>query len=240
MERREFITFVVGAAAGWPLLAHAQQPRKLPTIGVLGTDPIIWQPWTDAFLGRLRKLGWIEGSTIAMEFRWDEGRLERDADVAAEFVRLKVDVIVTVASAVPAVRQATAAIPIVFALSIDPVGGGLVGSLARPGGNATGLSVQAADLAGKRLELLREVVPQLRRIAVIGDAGFAQALLEMDQARAAARSLGLEDVTLEIRRAEDIAPALASLRPPEDALYIASTALEIGRASCRERVSPRV
>ena len=224
MKRREFIVGL-GSAAAWPLAAQAQQPPKLPIVGLLGTDPIVWRPWTDAFVDRLRALGWIEGTTIAMEYRWDEGRLERDVDVAAEFVGLKVDVIVTVAAAVPAIKQVTTVIPIVFALSIDPVGGGLVASLARPGGNATGLSIQATDLAGKRLELLREVVPQLSRVAMIGDANFAQSMLEMEQARVAARTLGLEGVVLEIRRAEDIAPALARLKGPADALYVASDAL---------------
>ena len=111
---------------------------------------------------RLRDLGWIEGRTVAIEYRWAEGRSERYAEIAAEFVRLKVDVIVTVGSAVAAAKQATSAIPIVFAVAVDPLGTGLVASLARPGGNVTGLSIQATDLAGKRLELLREVLPGLR------------------------------------------------------------------------------
>jgi putative ABC transport system substrate-binding protein len=224
MRRREFITYIGGVAASWPLAARAQ-PAKLRTVGVLGTDPIVWQPWTGAFVERLRALGWVEGRTLAMEYRWDEGRLERDTDVAAEFVQLKVDVILTTAVSVSAIKQKTTFIPIVFAISIDPVAGGLVASLARPGGNATGLSIQAADLAGKRLELLRGVVPQIRRIAIIGDGGFAQSVLEMDQARAAARSLGLEGISFGIRTPEDIAPALGGLKAPADALYVASDAL---------------
>jgi putative ABC transport system substrate-binding protein len=114
---------------------------------------------------RLRGLGWIEGRTVAIEYRWAEGRDERYAEIAAEFVRLKVDVIVTAGGAVLATKRATSVIPIVFALALDPVGGGMVASLARPGGNVTGLSLQSTDLSGKRVELLREVVPGLRRLA---------------------------------------------------------------------------
>src|SRR5271170_4909900 len=208
MERREFITLLGGAAAAaWPLVASAQQAGKLPTIGFLGADASVFSPWTAAFVGRMRELGWVEGHTVAIEYRWSEGRPERYAEIAAEFVRLKVDVIVTVGTAVPTVKQATSVIPIVFAVAIDPVGTGLVASLAHPGGNVTGLSIQAAELAGKRIELLREVVPQLHRLAIIFDAGNSQPALEMDETQAAARTLGLEAAPLEIRRTEDVAPA---------------------------------
>jgi putative ABC transport system substrate-binding protein len=169
----------------------------------------------------LRELGWIEGRTIAIEYRWSEGRTERYAEIAAEFVRLKVDVIVTVGSAVPIVRQATTVIPIVFAVGIDPVGSGLVASLAKPGGNVTGLSLQANDLAGKRLEFLREVIPRLRRLAIMFNVGNAQPVLEMRDTQAAARTLGLEVVPLEIRGAEDIAPAFQALKSEADAVYVA-------------------
>src|SRR5262249_53856299 len=172
VKRRAFITLLGGAAA-LPVAARAQLAGKVPTIGFLGADAAGWRPWTDAFVGQLRKLGWIEGRTIAIEYRWSQARPERVAEIAAEFVRLKVDVIVTSGTAVPTVKQATAVIPIVFAITIDPVGTGLIASLARPGGNVTGLSVQQADIAGKRLELLREVVPRLRRLAIIVDVGFA-------------------------------------------------------------------
>jgi putative ABC transport system substrate-binding protein len=221
MRRREFITLLGGAATGWPLAARAQQAGKLPVIGFLGADAAAFSPWTAAFVTRMRELGWIEGRTIAIEYRWSEGRPERYAEIAAEFVRLKVDVIVTVGSAVPTLKQATADIPIVFAVAIDPVGNGLVASLARPGGNVTGLSIQAAELAGKRLELLREVVPQLHRLAIMFDVGNPQPALEMDETHASARTLGLEVAPLEIRRAEDIAPAFEALKPPADALYVA-------------------
>src|SRR5215468_6958169 len=136
MRRREFITFLGGAAA-WPLTARAQQSGKLPTIGFLGVDITSWRPWTAAFVERLRELGWIDGRTITIEYRWTEGRPERTTEIAAEFVRLKVDVIVTFGTAVPIVKQATTVIPVVFAIAQDPVGGGLVASLAKPGGNVT-------------------------------------------------------------------------------------------------------
>jgi putative ABC transport system substrate-binding protein len=148
LKRRDFITLLGGAAATWPLAARAQQAGKLPTIGFLGPDAAVWRPWTDAYVARLRELGWIEGRTLAIEYRWSEGRPDRVAESAAEFVRLKVDVIVTNGDAVPIVKQATTAIPIVFVLSIDPIGGGLVQSLAHPGSNVTGLSIQQSDLAG--------------------------------------------------------------------------------------------
>ena len=220
MERREFIGLCSGAAAAWPLSVFAQQMGKPPTIGVLGPDPMAFRPWMDAFVGHLRDLGWIEGRTIAIEYRWSEGRPERYAEIADEFVRLKVDVILTVGSAVPAVKRATQTIPIVFAVGADPVGTGLVTSLARPSGNVTGLSLQAADLIGKRIELLREVVPQLRRLAIIFNAGNSQPLLEMAETQNAARALGLEVALLEIRRGEDVAPAFDALGIPAGGLYV--------------------
>jgi putative tryptophan/tyrosine transport system substrate-binding protein len=223
LKRREFIT-LLGAAA-LPVAARAQPAGKVPTIGFLGADAAGWRPWTDAFVGQLRKLGWIEGRTITIEYRWSQARPERAAEIAAEFVRLKVDVIVTSGTAVPTVKQATAVIPVVFAITIDPVGTGLVASLARPGGNVTGLSVQQADIAGKRLELLREVVPRLRRLAIIVDVGFAQGVLEMGEVKATARTLGLEVTPLEIRRAEDIAPAFEALKAQADAVYVVVNAL---------------
>jgi putative ABC transport system substrate-binding protein len=221
MRRREFITLAGGVAAGWPLALRAQQAGKLPIIGFLGADASAFSPWTDAFVARLRELGWIEGSTVAIEYRWSQGRTERYAEIAAEFVRLKVDVIVTVGSAVPIVRQATASIPIVFAVAIDPVGSGLVASLAHPGGNVTGLSIQANELSGKRLEFARELVPGLHRLAIMFNVGNAQPALEMGETQAAARMLGLEVVPLVIQRAEDIASAFQGIKTRADALYVA-------------------
>jgi putative ABC transport system substrate-binding protein len=226
MRRREFIALLGGATAvgGSPLSAGAQQAVKLPTIGVLGPDASVWGPWTAAFAQRLRELGWIDGRTIALEYRWSQGRPDRVVEIAAEFVRLKVDVIVTEGTGVPAAKRATTVIPIVFAIASDPVGGGLVASLARPGGNVSGLSLQGTDLAGKRLELLREVVPRLRRLAIMGNVGYPEAVLEMNEVQAAARTLGSEIASLAIRRAEDIAPAFEALNAQSDtqadALYV--------------------
>ena len=226
MKRREFITILSGAAAGWPLAARGQQAAKLPTIGFLGAStPPAMSPWTAAFVQRLRELGWIEGRTVAIEYRWAEGRSERYAEIAAELVRLKVDVIVTAGGAVVAVKQATSVIPIVFAVVNDPVGSGLVASLARPGGNVTGLSLQSSDLAGKRLELLREVVPGLRRLAIMANAGYPAAALEMGEVQATARTLGFDVVTFEIRRTEDIAPAFEAFTGRAEALYVVSDPL---------------
>src|SRR5262249_45711459 len=213
LKRREFITLLGGAAVAWPLAARGQQPPKIPTIGFLGSDAVAWSSWTAAFVQRLRELGWIEGRTIAIEYRWSEGRPERHAEIAAEFVRLNVDVIVTNAIAVSTLKRATEVISIVFAQGGDPVGGGVVSSLARPGGNVTGLSIQSTDLASKRLELLREVLSRLRRLAIIGNAGFPEAVLEMGEVQAVARALGIEVAPLGIRRAEDIAPAFEGLKP---------------------------
>ena len=220
------MTLLGGATAAWPLAARAQQPAKLPTIGFLGgTTPATWSLFVAAFVQRLRELGWIEGRTIAIEYRWAEGRGERFAEIAAEFVRLNVDVIVTVGGAVLAAKQATSLIPIVFAAAADPVGSGLVASLARPGGNVTGLSSQFTDHAGKRLELLREMVPSLRRLAIMANAGYPAAVLEMAEVQATTRTLGLDVVTLELRRAEDIAPAFEALKGRAEALYVCAESL---------------
>jgi putative ABC transport system substrate-binding protein len=226
MRRREFIMFIGGVAAAWPLPLSAQQAGKMPTIGYLGaTTPSAWAPWTAAFVQRLRELGWIEGRNIRIEYRWAEGRTERYNEIAAEFVRLKVDVIVTGGPAVGAAKQATSVIPIVFAVAEDPVGSGQVASLARPGGNVTGLSLLRTDTAGKRLEILREVLPGLRRLAILANVGFPQSVLEMDEVQATARTLGFEVAKLEIRRAEDIVPAFEALKGGVEALYVCSDAL---------------
>jgi putative tryptophan/tyrosine transport system substrate-binding protein len=225
MRRRDFIKVFSGAAVAWPLAVRAQQASKLPTIGFVGVDATIWSPLTAAFVGRLRELGWIEDRTIAIEYRWSEGRPVRAAEIAAEFVHLKVDVIVTIGTAVPIIKQATSVIPIVFAIAADPVGGGFVASLARPGGNVTGLSLQANDTAGKRLELLREVVPRLHQLAIMGNVSYPAAALEMREVQVTARALGLEVAPLEIRQAEDIAPTFAALKAQADALYVVQEAL---------------
>ena len=227
IRRRELIAAIGGAAAAWPLAARAQQPAKLPTIGFLGQSTrSATSEWVAAFVQRLRELGWIENRTVAIDYRWAEGRDEQFADIAAEFVRLKVDVIVT--SGTPAVlasKQATSVIPIIFATAGDPVGTGLVASLARPGGNVTGLSNQMANTDGKRLELLREVVPGIRRLAIMCNADNPATVLEMGEVQAIARKLGLEVNTLEIRRAQDIVPAFEALKGRSEALYVCTDAL---------------
>jgi putative ABC transport system substrate-binding protein len=223
MKRREFIT-ILGGVVAWPFAADAQQ--ELPTIGFLGASTHSAESQrTAAFVQRLRELGWTDGRTVTVEYRWAEGRAERFAEIAAEFVRLKVDVIVTVGAAALAAKQATSVIPIVFAVAADPLGSGLVASLARPGGNVTGLSVQATDIAGKRLEFLKEVVPSLRRLAIIANVGYPAAAVEMDEVQAAARTLGLEITALRIRRAEDVASAFEALKGSADALYVAAEPL---------------
>jgi putative ABC transport system substrate-binding protein len=225
VKRREFITLLGGAAA-WPLAARGQQAAKLPTIGYLGTAAAsAWAPWTASFVQRLHQLGWTDGRTIAIQYRWADGRAERWAEFAAELARLKVDVIVTGGNAAVAAKQASSVIPIVFAMVDDPVAMGLIASLARPGGNLTGLSMQSADVAGKRLALLREIVPGLRRLAIMANVEYPAAALETGQVQTGARTLGLDAATFEIRRAEDIAPAFDAMKDRADALYVVGDAL---------------
>jgi putative ABC transport system substrate-binding protein len=225
MRRRDFIQGIAGLLTAWPLDASAQ-PGKLPIIGFLGTSAASsWSAWTAAFEQRLGELGWIQGRTVAIEYRWGEGHTERFADIAAEFVKIRADVIVTAGSAVPAIKQATSIVPIVFAIATDPVGGGLVESLARPGSNVTGVSDQAADLAAKRVELLREVIPGLRHLAILANVGYHDSVVELTNVETAAGRLGLETARLEIRRAEDVAPAFQALKGQADALYVVSDGL---------------
>src|SRR6516162_8029417 len=224
MRRRDFIALLGGAAVAWPLAARSQQPGKLPTIGYLGaTTPSAESQRVAALVQRLREFGWIESRNLTIEYRYAEGRSERYAELAAEFVRLNVDVIVTYGTpAVAATKQATAVIPIVFAVAGDPIGSGLVSSLPRPGGNLTGLSLQKTDVADKRLELLREVVPALRGLAVMANAGNPVSVREMREVEATARRLGHKVAIFEIQRAEDIAPTFEALKGKgrADALYV--------------------
>ena len=223
-KRREFILYG-GAAMALPAVAKAQS-GKLLTLGFLGTGtPQTQGTWLAALVQRLRELNWIDGHTIAIDVRWAEGRPERYAEITSDFVKRKVDVIVTSGSAVPTLMQATSVIPIVFGIEGDPVGRGLVASLARPGGNVTGLSSLSAELAGKRLELLRELLPQLRRVAVMHNANHSGAAQEAKEAEAAAHKFGLEVVPAPIRRAEDIAPAFDKV----EALYVCGDALIISQ-----------
>ena len=221
MKRREFIA-LLGASATYPFAARAQQRPGLPTVGLLGsTTPSVEAQRVAGFVQRLRELGWTEGQNIAIEYRWAEGRNERYREIAAEFVRLRVNVIVTQGTAaIIAAKEATSVIPIVFAAANDPVGNGLVASLARPGGNVTGLSNQFTDIAAKRLELFREVVPNFGGLAIMANIGNPGAVLEMREVHSAASTLGLKVVTLEIQRAEDIAHAFETLKGHAEALYV--------------------
>ena len=236
MKRREFIALLGGAAA-WPVTARAQQPGKRPIVGFLGdSTPVGESERAAAFARRLHDLGWIEGRTIAIEYRWADGRSERLAEIAAEFAQLKVDIIVTAGTpAVMAAKQAAPVVPIVFAAVGDPVGAGLVTTLARPGGNVTGLSVLSVDLAGKRLDLLREAISNLGRLAIMGNVGNPIVVLELGELQAAARMLGLQVDTLEIRRSQDIAPALEAVKGRADALLVCQDLLT--RGSNRLRIN---
>jgi putative tryptophan/tyrosine transport system substrate-binding protein len=226
VKRREFIAGVA-ASVMCSTAARAQQPRRPPNIGYLGpTSPENMGRNTVAFLERLRDLGWIEGRTVLIEHRWAAGRPERVAEIADEFIRLKVDLIVTTATNDSvAMKQATSVIPIVFAVAGDPVGVGLVASLARPGGNVTGLSTQQTDTTSKRIEFLREVVPSLRRLAILANPNSPNVVSELPEVQAAARVLGLDIVISEIRSALDIPVAFDGLEGRADALYVVTDPL---------------
>jgi putative tryptophan/tyrosine transport system substrate-binding protein len=220
--RREFITLLSGAAVAWPLAARAQPAGRLPTLGFFapGTQSS-YGPWFGALAQRLREIGWIEGRNIAIVYRWAEGHAERYDEIAAELVQLKVDVIVTSSTpAVIAAKHATSVIPIVFAAVGDPLGSGLVASLARPGGNVTGLSLQETDTAAKRLGFLLECVPALHRLAILSNSGNPANRLDMGEVQTAARALGLDLVISDLRRSEDIFLAFAALKGRVDALYV--------------------
>jgi ABC-type uncharacterized transport system substrate-binding protein len=227
MRRRDFLTLLGGAAA-WPLAAGAQQPGKLHTIGLLNAASA---PTTNALFDGLLKLGWVEGKNISFERRYADNKLERLPELAAELVRRKVDLIVAFGTLAPlAARQATSTIPIVMAAAGDPVGSGLVASLARPGGNVTGMSLMSPDLAGKRLELLREVVPRLTRLAVLWDATNPYPAAEFRETETAGRTLGIEVRSLEVRDPDDFDAAFEmAQRQPPDALLTIGDPLTAGQ-----------
>jgi putative tryptophan/tyrosine transport system substrate-binding protein len=226
VRRRDFIALSATAVAVWPAAARAQQPAKVPLIGFIGTvTPAIWTKMTAAFERRLSELGWQPGGTVAIEYRWMDGHNERAREIADAFVARKVDIIVAGGNAVAAAKQATASIPIVFPVAVDPVGSGFVDNLSRPGGNVTGLSLQGTDAAGKRVELLRDVIPGLRRVAIMADVAYPAAKKELAEAEAACRALGIEPIALELKQPEDIAPAFDSLHGGADALYVVADAM---------------
>jgi putative tryptophan/tyrosine transport system substrate-binding protein len=226
MTRRDFVAGFVTAII-WPWAGRAQQPAKVRTVGLLGaSSPDTAGPWIAAFVGRLGELGWTEGKNVVIEYRWAEARNERYSEIAAELASRNVDVIVTWASApVLAAKRTTTTIPIVFAAQMDPVGAGVVTSLARPGGNITGMSIQQTDTAGKRIELLREVAPRFARLAVMANAGAPGAMLEMREVVTTARSLKLEAIPIEVRQANEIFSSIKSLKDRVDALYVATDPL---------------
>ena len=226
MRRREFIVLIGGAAVLRPLAVRAQRPGDVPSIAFLGVDDSTWNPRTSAFVQRLRELGWIDGRTVVIQYYWTQGRAERVVELAAEILPQKIDVIVTYGGAVTALKQATAVIPIVFAVANDPIGSGLIASLSRPGGNVTGLSLEVTEIAGKRLQLLHEVVPHLRRLAVLFDVGYSASELQMGEVQKAAHMLGVEVEPTKIRRAEDIALSFEALKSQKvDALYVVENSL---------------
>ncbi len=203
MRRREFITLLGGAMASWPLAVGAQQTAKLPSVGFLTAGAS--SPGLPALLEGLRQLGWIEGKTIVIEYRYAADRNDRLPELAAELVRLNVDVIVAAGTLAPlAAKDATATIPIVMTSAGDPLGTGVVGSLARPGGNVTGLSLMSPDPSGKRLELIEKIVPDVARVAIIWNGDNPYPALVFRQTENAARQLKLEAQSLEVRTPDDV------------------------------------
>jgi len=227
MRRRAFITLIGAATASFPFVAAAQRKSRA-TIGFLGASTAsAMSEWVGAFVRRLHELGWSEDRNLLIEYRWADGRTERLAEIAAELIDLKVDVIVTYGTAsVRATKQVTSVTPIVFAGVGDPVRAGLVASLARPGGNVTGLSIQQPDSAPKRLELLREAIPGLKRLAIMAHVvDNRSAVLDMQQIEEAAVGLGLHPVVIEIHHPGEIGPAVEGLKGRADALYVVTDPL---------------
>ena len=222
-NRREFITLLGGAAAAWPLVARAQQAAKVYRIGFLSAGSQVRPPklWS-IFVDGLRELGWIEGNNIVFDRRYADNRLDRLPELAKELVRLNVDVIVTVGTLAPlAAKRATTSIPIVTINAGDPVGSGLVASLARPGGNVTGMSLMAPDLGGKRLELLKEVLPQLAHVAIIWNAANPYSAIVFDETQGAAKKLTIKLQSLEVRSPGDFDGALdITIQKRVDALVV--------------------
>lgn len=213
LQRREFLSLLGGAATSWPLAARAQSPRKVPRIGVLlpGTAAS-FALRTKALLEGLRDLGYVEGQTIAIEWRWGQDRVEGLPELAADLVGRNVDVLVTGGTpAAKALKTATGTIPIVMAIIGDPVAAGLVASLARPGGNATGFSIVAPELSGKRLELLKEIVPEISPVAVMLNTRNPQSQFELNEMQAAARAMGLQLHPVQVSPEDTLEQAFAAM-----------------------------
>jgi putative ABC transport system substrate-binding protein len=204
MRRREFITLLGAAAAALPIAARAQETRKLYRVGFLGDSPTVFAEATEAFRRGLRDLGWVEGQNIAIEYRWAEGRPERMRESAEELVRLKVDIIVVPSSIyTEAAKRATSTIPIIFMSHAEPIESGHVESLSRPGGNITGLSIMLPETSVKTMELLKEAVPGLSRVAVIWDPATPSHGPGLKAVRAAGPALGLRIQSVPIRSATE-------------------------------------
>jgi putative ABC transport system substrate-binding protein len=228
MERREFITLLSGTAAAWPLVARAQQAGKVWRIGILDTTSVALNAANfDALRQGLRQHGYIEGQNLVIDYRSADGRVERFPDLAAELVHLKVDLIVTRGTpAVVAVKNATKTIPVVMAASGDPIGAGVVAGLARPGANVTGLSAFVTELQAKRLELLKELVPGINRIAALLNMSSPATPPQWEQTKAAARTLAIEPQLLDVRKPEDLNRAFeTAIRQRAEALVVGINAL---------------
>jgi putative ABC transport system substrate-binding protein len=214
MDRRAFIGTLAGSLFAAPLVAEAQQVGQVPRIGFLSvTSPSDRPPLLDAFRQRLRELGWVEGQNIVIDYRYAEGRVDRLPDLAAELVRLKVDLIVSWGTqGVTAAKNATETIPIVMIAVRDPVGTGLIASLARPGGNVTGVSGYAGlEIVARQLELLKETVPKIRRVAILSNPANAYHQLAIREVTVAARSLGVQLQLLEARGPNEFDGAFAAM-----------------------------
>jgi putative tryptophan/tyrosine transport system substrate-binding protein len=239
MRRREFVRLIGGAAAAWPVAALSQQPAKSPVVGFLvAGSQTSHGAWVAAFAQRMSELGWTESRNVTIDYRWAGGDNQRMTEFAADFVQHKVNVIVSSANGVTIARQATSSIPIVFAAYSDPVASGLVETLARPGGNVTGLTVQPSDLASKRIDLLRKIIPNFRRLAALANVAASGLAQEIAGIQAAAAAFNVEADIIELRTADDIAPALARLKERPDGLYVVSEPLvNANRAQILETVT---
>jgi putative tryptophan/tyrosine transport system substrate-binding protein len=232
MRRREFISLIVGATT-WPLVARAQRAGKPPVIGVVVVvKGAVFRPFAELIVQRLGELGWVVGRDVVVEYRYAEGSIDRAGEAAAEFARMKVDVIFLGGdSEALAAKRATVTIPIVVASVGDPVGNGLIESLAHPGGNITGMSLALSETAGKRLELLREVVPGLKRVAIFGNSGNSTVATERNAAIAAAHALGFDTIISGVQTEEDIAPTIESLKGNADALYVCEDPFTVAKSA---------
>jgi putative tryptophan/tyrosine transport system substrate-binding protein len=229
-RRREVIAGL--AATSWPLVARAQPPARVAHVGFLWDSPGVWPEALEGFRRGLRELGWVEGRNIAIDYRWAEGRFNRLGELAAELVAMKVDVIVAPTSIyAEAAKQATSTIPIIFASHADPIGTGHVASLGRPGGNITGLSLLMPETNAKGLELLREAIPSLARVAVVFDPATPSAAPGLEAVKSAALALSMHVQPVAVRKEDEFDRAFTSIVDEHaDAVIVLSTPLFMGAA----------